>query len=291
MELVYHIGAHCTDDDRLLKCLLKNRGTLSAQGIVVPRPSRYRPILRETLVSLRGRPATPEMQQMILEAATDGEEPRRLVLVNQSFLCMPQKVLGERMLYPMAGEKAHWLSQLFPDRPCAFFLGIRNPATFIPALFAKSREADFRAFVAGIDPLAVAWSDVVRRIRNAVPRARLTVWCDEDTPLILPALLTRIAGLPEDTALRGSDDLLHAIMQPAGMQRLRAYLDENPPVNEAQRRRIVTAFLDKYALPDALDEEIDAPGWTVELIQDLTERYEEDLHAIGSIEGVEIVTA
>ena len=26
MEIVYHLGAHCTDEERLLRCLLKNRG-------------------------------------------------------------------------------------------------------------------------------------------------------------------------------------------------------------------------------------------------------------------------
>ncbi|GAA0309030.1 hypothetical protein [Rhodovulum strictum] len=290
MELVYHIGAHCTDDERLLKGLLKNRGILAKQGIAVPGPGRYRPILREMIVSLRGRPATAEMQQMIFEATTNGEKAERLILVNQSFLCVPQKALGEGTLYPMAGTKAHWLAQLFPDQPCAFFLGLRNPATLLPALFAKSPERDFRDFLAGTDPLSLTWSDVVRRIRDAVPKARLTIWCNEDTPLIWPALMTRIAGLPEGTQLRGTDDLLDTIMQPAGMKRLRAYLDEKPPVSEAQRRRVVAAFLDKYALPDAVDQEIDAPGWFGELVEDLTARYEADLDAIATIKGVEVIT-
>ncbi|TCO68780.1 hypothetical protein [Rhodovulum euryhalinum] len=290
MELVYHIGAHCTDEDGLLKCLFKNCDALSRQGILVPDPSRYRPILRDMLVSLRGQPATADMQQVILDATTDGAEARRLILVNQSFLCLPKKALGQNMLYPMAGDKAHWLAQLFPDDPCAFFLGIRNPATFIPALFVKSRESDFAAFLAGVDPGALTWSDMVRRIRAANPRARLTVWCNEDTPLIWPELLARLSDHGESTPLRGTDDLLDAIMQPAGLTRLRAYLDENPPTNEAQRRRIVAAFLDKYALPDAIDEEIDAPGWTEDLVEHLTERYEADLTAIQAIEGVDVIT-
>ncbi|TCP38039.1 hypothetical protein [Rhodovulum marinum] len=291
MELVYHIGAHCTDDDRLLKGLLKNRGTLSKQGIIVPGPSRYRPILREMLVSLRGKPATPEMQQIILDAAMDEDEARRLIFVNQSFLCVPQKVLGQHMLYPMAGEKSHWLAQLFPNEPCEFFLGLRNPATFIPALFARSREKDFEGFIAGIEPRALTWSDMVRRIRQANPRARLTVWCNEDTPLIWPELLERASGIAPGTPLRGADDLLDTIMRPAGLKRMAAYLAENPPVNEAQRRRVVAAFLDKYALPDAVEEELDAPGWTAALVDELTDRYEADLSEIEAIEGVEVVTA
>ena len=55
MRIVYHLGAHCTDDERLLRCLLKNRGALAEQGIVVPSPTRYRTLLRDTAVHLQGR--------------------------------------------------------------------------------------------------------------------------------------------------------------------------------------------------------------------------------------------
>ncbi len=54
MRIVYHLGAHCTDDERLVRCLLKNRGTLAEQGIVVPGPTRYRNLLRDTAATLKG---------------------------------------------------------------------------------------------------------------------------------------------------------------------------------------------------------------------------------------------
>ena len=49
MRIVFHLGAHCTDDERLIRCLLKNRGLLAAQGIIVPGPAHYRSLIR-TLV-------------------------------------------------------------------------------------------------------------------------------------------------------------------------------------------------------------------------------------------------
>ena len=57
MRIVYHLGAHCTDEERLVRCLLKNRATLADQGIVVPAPTRYRKLLRDTAVQLKGQPA------------------------------------------------------------------------------------------------------------------------------------------------------------------------------------------------------------------------------------------
>lgn len=286
MEMVYHIGAHCTDEDRLLKSLLKNRGTLSAQGIIVPGPSRYRPVLREMLVSLRGKPATPEQQQIILDAVIDEDEAQRIVFANESFLCVPNKVLEQHMLYPMAGEKSHWLAQLFPDNPCTFFLGLRNPATFIPALFQRSKETDFAAFVSGVDPVRLVWSDMVRRICNANPTADVVVWCNEDTPLIWSDLLRALADCDETTELRGRYDLLATLMTEPGLKRMRAYLDSNPPVNAVQHGRVIAAFLDKYAIPEAVEEELDLPGWTPKLVDEMTERYEEDLLDIERMEGV-----
>ncbi|RBO55057.1 hypothetical protein DSD19_01030 [Rhodovulum sp. BSW8] len=140
-----------------------------------PDPRSYRPVLREMPVALRGAPATDKMQTAMLQAALDGATAERLVLTNPSFLCMPQKALAQHMLYPMAGEKAHWLAQLFPGARQCFLSGLRNPAIFVPALFALPRERDLAAFIAGADPVRPSWKDPVQRIRNALPGAELTV--------------------------------------------------------------------------------------------------------------------
>ena len=57
------------------------------------------------------------------------------------------------------------------------------------------------------------------------------------------------------------------------------------------RRRIVAAFLGKFAIDEALEEEIDLPGWTDETVEELTRRYDEDLLDIARIPGVRVITA
>ena len=42
---------------------------------------------------------------------------------------------------------------------------------------------------------------------------------------------------------------------------------ENPPQSEIQRRRILGAFLDRYAIDTEIEEELDLPGWTPDLIE------------------------
>ena len=38
MQIVFHAGAHNTDEDRIIKCLLKNRPDFSNLGVNVPPP-------------------------------------------------------------------------------------------------------------------------------------------------------------------------------------------------------------------------------------------------------------
>ena len=74
------------------------------------------------------------------------------------------------------------------------FLGIRNPATFVPAVFKEAKHTNFAQFLSGIPLDQIRWSDVVERIREAAPKASLTVWCNEDTPLIWSQLIREISG-------------------------------------------------------------------------------------------------
>ena len=115
MQVAYHLGVQSTDEERLLKCLLKNKGALAAEGIHVPGPGKYRTLLREAMVSLRGAPASPEMQKSLLDAVLDDNQAERLVFSNQSFISAPAKVLEHGRLYARAGEKTQWLSQVLPE--------------------------------------------------------------------------------------------------------------------------------------------------------------------------------
>ncbi len=289
MQVVYHLGAQATDEDRLLKCMLKNKGVLAESGIIVPGPSRYRSLLKETLMTLRGKPAPPEVQEDILDAVADTDDVKRLIFSNPSFISVAPRVLDQHMMYPMAGEKTNWLANLFPDNGCEFHIAVCNPATFIPGLFALSNENDFAGFISGVDPMRLKWSDVIGRIQRANPDVKLTVWCNEDTPLIWPEVLAEITQEPTGARLRGTYNFLASLMSPAGMKRLGQYLASHPPKSTEQRRRIVMAFLEKFALEDELEIEIDLPGWTAQVIDRLTDIYNEDTYKIEKMNDITFI--
>ena len=91
------------------------------------------------------------------------------------------------------------------------------------------------------------------------------------------------------TKISGGFDLLGQIMSAEGMKRFHSYLKSHPPRTEVQKRRIIAAFLDKYVIDDEVEEEFDLPGWTEEMVDELTELYEEDLYTIERMAGVNFI--
>jgi hypothetical protein len=288
MRIVYHLGAHCTDDERLLRCFLKNRAVLAAEGIVVPGPARYRTLMRDTAAQLRGRPADRDTQALLLDQIMDADAAERLVFSWDSFMGYAQGAVGAT-LYPAAPQRLAAFAQIFPDTPHEFHLALRNPATFLPAMRDKLTQRAPDAAAEAPDPRTLRWSDLVRRIREAVPDVPVTVWCDEDTPLLWPDVLRAVSGHAPGTRLSDTTDLLSAIMRPEGLARMTAYLAENPNLDAGQMRRVTSVFLDKFALPEAIEQEIEMPGWDEGLIADLSADYDRDITRIMQMPGVTVL--
>ena len=119
MQIAFHLGAQCTDEDRLIKALRKNRRLLARSGIAIPGPRRYRPLLREALAKLRGAEASPEMADTICNHVLGESSATRLFLALDGFLCAPRFVLGPRRIYPQIGERIKAIQGLFPNPNCS----------------------------------------------------------------------------------------------------------------------------------------------------------------------------
>ena len=290
MQVVYHIGAHCTDEDRLLKSLLKNRDALQQHGVIVPGPGKYRKLIRQTLKTLDGAKPAAGAEAGLHKAITEADHAKRLILSGEDFLTFASWVFVNQTLYGNAMSRIPALADLFPTADIEFHLALRNPASFIPAVFSRTKDISFAQFMRGTSAHDMKWSNLIHTIRASVPNAKLTVWCNEDTPMLWPRLMREMSGLDPATPFEGEADLLAEIMTPDGVQRYNTYLASHPPQNTTQHARIITAFLDKFAVDDALEDELEAPGWTQQLVDDLTRHYEEDLQQIGQIAGVNFIT-
>ena len=291
MQIAFHIGANCTDDDRLMKSILKNAATLAEHDIKAPGPGKYRRVIRETIQTLDGRAPAPDARQVLLETILDSDHPKRLIMSNPIFICVPNRIFENGVFYQQAAAKVRGLRDLFPNDDLSLYLALRDPATFLPATFAQSKAKNFGKFLQGIPLGDIRWSDVVKRIRAAAPDAELTVWCNEDTPFIWSELIRRISGLPASTRITGGFDLLTAIMSPEGMKRFLTYMRTHPPKTEAQKRRIIAAFLDKFALDDEVEEVVDLPGMDAQTLEALSAAYDADVDYIASMPDVTFIEA
>ncbi len=289
MQVVFHTGAHCTDEDRLLKCLLRNKQDFSQRGIAVPGPSRYRDLLGQTFRAMENSDPAPDARAILIDAFLDDETADRMILSNAFFFGSKRIAVEEGQIYANAPQRVAYLRQLFPTDRLEMFMALRNPASFLPAVLSTLNPNKQRQAMGGLDPRNVRWSNCLNRIREAVPDVELTIWCNEDTPLIWDQIIREMAGLEHGEQVVGEFDLLSDIMSAEGMQRFTDYIQKHPKMTDVQKRRVISAFLDKFAIEDELEEELDLPGWTDELVEDMTEIYDEDVFRIQRIPGINLI--
>ncbi|MEP2642789.1 hypothetical protein [Roseobacter sp.] len=290
MQLVFHTGAHFTEQDRLMRCLLKNKEAFGQQGIAVPGPGKYRTLLNQTVDAMTVDAPASDAREILLDAILDEETAHRVILSNSRFLGAPRFAIDRGVIYPNAGQRVARLAHLFLADDIELFMAVKNPASFMPAVYQRSPKNGLAEFTDGVDPHRIYWSDTVTRILDAAPGVKITIWCSEDAPLIWSQVLREMGGVGPADDIEGSYDLLEDIMAKEGMTRFRAFLEKHPNMTELQKRRAIVAFLEAFAIPEEIEEELDMPGWTTDTVDALTEIYDDDIAAMERMPGVRVIT-
>lgn len=286
--MALHLGFHCTEEDRLLRCLLRNAPVLAASGIAVPQPALYRRFLRAQ-ASLRdgeGAEASENLSGRLAEVLATAPQVHRVVLSHPNLVSYPGRAVTAEGLYAGLSTRLPALVQRLGAARIEVHCSLRNPATLLPALLDLLPDTDYATLMSGLMPDGLRWLDPFTRLRAALPELPITFWCSEDLPLIWPDLLRRLAGVPPEAALEGDAEMLGALLTPVGMATLAAYLKAQGPLAAQDRRRLTTALLERYAQPGALEVEVDLPGWTGTLVAAVTDRYLADVAAIAALPGV-----
>ena len=290
ITIVYHLGAPHTDNEQITQSLRKDIELLAEKGVMLRRPRKYRQLLKNMILELKDEAPSIIDQENLLSAIVKNQQVDRLIMSDPRFLGVPAWMLYGGAFYQNAGRNTGRIRDLFPDNPCEFHLGISNPASFIPAVFNAQTDKTYEQFTDGIDLATLRWSDVISQIQEENPDCPITVWCNEDTPIIWPTILREIAGLDPQIRLLGELDVIQEIMSQDGVALLIKYLDERPNLTEVQRRRVRGIFLEKFFLDEAVEEEIDLPDWTDETVDALTEIYDDDIERIERLSGVNFIT-
>ena len=95
--------------------------------------------------------------------------------------------------------------------------------------------------------------EVLARIRAEAPHVPLTIWRDEDTALLWPEILRTVSGHSPDIELTGWFAWYWDLMSPQSHEALRRWFQTNPSPDDLHRRKVLSAMLDKFALPEKID--------------------------------------
>ncbi|MCB1406706.1 MAG: hypothetical protein KDK01_10735 [Rhodobacteraceae bacterium] len=289
MDIALYLGAHLTDEDKLVRCLMRNRTMLAGQGIAVPGPGGYRRQLRELAQAMRDEPTNGETQEALLDGILEADDVSRVVFCAEQFLAVHRWAIANDRLYPESGTRLAQLRHLFPEARVEAFLTIRNPATFLPMLAHDKRAGGVDAALKGIDPLTVRWSEVLLRMRTEAPDVPITVWTLEDLPVLWPEVLQAVSGHRGQEEFAAWFGFYWDLVTPKSHEAMRRYFRKNPTPDDLSRRRVLRAMLDKFIEPERLAIPQALPGWDGDYIDVLTELYEQDLDLIGSIPGVTLL--
>lgn len=284
MQLAFHLGVHCTGDDALYQSLDKSRSRLAEHRVRIVEPADPFPL------SAACGPDEGEadgLPAILDEFCADGSV-ERVLFCSEHLMGSHSRPVGDGRLYPDVGARAGTLASRFSAQTIEFHVALRSPATLLPTLICRG---DPLASEIARDPemlVGLSWADLVERLCIAAPAARVVVWCDEDMPLIWPEVLDRVAGV-EGTGQAGFYDRIGPLLTEDGLERLRLYLAAHPPRDAEQRRAIVSSFLGRFGRPEAIEMELDLPGWTPEIVGAISEAYEIDVDRIAAMPRVEMI--
>jgi len=289
MEIAFHLGVHLTDQDQLIRCLMRNRAVLAQQGIAVPGVGSYRTQLRQLGQEMEGRPTDATTQEALLDGLIEADEAQRVVFSSEGLLAQHRWAIGSNRFYPRAADRVRQLAHLFPAADVHVYLAIRDPASFLPALVADTRSGGLDQALKGSDPMLLRWSEMIARIRAEVPHVPLTIWRDEDTALLWPEILRTVSGHAPDTELTGWFAWYWDLMAPQSHEALRRWFQTNPSPDDLHRRKVLSAMLDKFALPEKIDTDAALPGWDEAYTDVLSELYDQDVDLIAAMKGVTLL--
>jgi len=290
VEIAIHLETPSVDDRQLFLSLNRDRAMLVDNGIFLGRPRKYRRFIDDRISDLQGRESTLVGQQNLLKSIVPRHQNGRLILSGNKYLGISSWMLNSGRLYQNVGKNTARLRTLFPGDACEFFLPLRNPVSFIPSIYLSQKKKTYEEFVGGMDLRNILWSDVVADILKDNPGCPISVWCNEDSPFIWTDILREISALDFSSRFSGESDIVKTIISDEGTKRLTQFLGQNPNIDELNRRKVHSIFLEYFANEDFVEEEINLPGWTGELVEELTEIYEADVEKIANMSGVKIIS-
>lgn len=286
MQVVIHAGVAFTDEDRLFRLLRDNAEAMSNHSVAFWGARVFRRQFRTALNEWDHGSNREILRSSFMGLVPNDKTVTRTILTNPGYLGPIQTSIMDGQFYPLAGERVAFMEDAFEGMPIELFLGLRNPGSFISKAVMAQTEADRQRVLAETDLSCLSWLTLIDNIRDLAPDVRITLWRNEDSPLIWGDIARAMAALPDDTPLNGEYALLSSLVSEAGRAEIEALTAERPVPIEADTRLELSRIFETYALPEAIEEELDLPGWNDDIIAAFNELYEQDMDVLQTMSDV-----
>lgn len=289
MQVAIHAGAFFTDEGELIKLLKANTQALRQNEAAIWAFRAYKHTFRPALGPVGDRPPPETTLQNFRNLMPAGRTVNRAILCSETYIGERPTALMDGQFYPQAGSRLALLDQIFSDSQVEIFIGLRNPASYIPrvlmALSAPERERVIRS----TDLSCLSWLTTIEDMRDLAPDVQITLWSNEDSPLIRGDVARALIGLQDDVPLNTEYDLLASLVSDAGQREIEQLTQQNLPPNDPELKAGLALIFQEYALPDAIEEEVELPGWDQDIVAAFTELYEQDVARLQSMPEIRFI--
>jgi hypothetical protein len=79
------------------------------------------------------------------------------------------------------------------------------------------------------------------------------------------------------------------ILTREGFERFKGNMQNHPDMNPIQRRKVMYAFAEKFARPDAVIQDLNDTPWDQPTVDRMTENYDADVDFISKMAGVTLI--
>lgn len=301
-KVILHLGAHGTDEGLIATWLARNAATLARRGVLTMTAARFMALFSDAVAGVPVGPAVAagDRSDGLMAAPGSGAGTQRVVASAPVLLGSAGDVLTTEGFYVRnLTRRVERLQALLPrDAELSLCLAVGSASLILPRLLTMAHGPADPTAEALIDSMidtrgapALPWADLVARLREQAPGARITVWRHEDLPQIWPQVLAVLAGPMLDLPVAGAGDFAMLGHTAEAQQRLRRYLAAKPPPTFALMRRVADAFAAGYGQGEvkpghALQQM--PPAIQFRLAQ-LDAGYDDELARIAAIDGVRVL--
>ena len=151
--------------------------------------------LRATIVATDSLGLLQSAIEPVLKDKKTLDTFQHIVISEHALLGPLEDMLTKKTMFPKAKRRVQNIGHAFSDRDIRIHLAIAPQAECFTSLLA---DEDFlTAPITGATPVH-SWANLVTRIRDACPRAEVTVWNFEKPDEIMPSFFSSLLGIEND---------------------------------------------------------------------------------------------